>query len=255
VDFGRHVAPQRFPSEVAPRMKAMVMAALLGSSGTGAAAQAAPVVAAAPPSAEHRPAPAGDQAFGHGRQFHVRAEVSTGYQMLLRYDTSPRCNHLDPAGTEPQKFCGLPAAPALGFAVGYAPFDGFEPFALLRLGLSDQAERTNLGKLVQAAVGARLYTMADSRFKFFFSPWIGVDLTSGPADASTASGSPGRDDQRAGVSTAAFRTDVLAHLDVGPQFDISKYVGVYVAGGLTFQMLRYLGATADLALGVQLRAP
>jgi hypothetical protein len=31
--------------------------------------------------------------------------------------------------------------------------------------------------------------------------------------------------------------------------------GVFLAGGLTIQMLRYLGATADLAIGVQLRAP
>ena len=32
-------------------------------------------------------------------------------------------------------------------------------------------------------VGARLYTMSDSRFKIFFSPWLGLDSTSGPLEA------------------------------------------------------------------------
>src|SRR5205823_6302600 len=140
----------------------------------------------------------------------------------------------------------------------FAMIDFFEPFVFARFGLSNEADRTNQGKLVQLGVGARLYTMSDSRFKIFFAPFVGLDLTNGPVEAASATaprGTPARDDNSAGVSSAAYRTDLLAHLDIGPQFDISRAFGVYLAGGLTFQMLRYLGASADLTLGVQMRAP
>jgi hypothetical protein len=233
-----------------------VVVALLSAATPASAAPTASASAATGgsphPAASVAPA---EEAFGHARQFHLRADLSTGYHMLFRYDGSPRCNRFDPSKSEQQKFCGAGAPIALGLSAGYAPFAGFEPFAFTRWGLANEAENSNLGKLVQLGVGVRIYTMSDSRFKFFFSPSIGLDVTSGPADTSTFNGSPGDDDRRAGVQSDAFRTDLLAHLDIGPQFDISRNVGVYLAGGLTFQMLRYLGATADIALGVQLRAP
>ena len=86
---------------------------------------------------------------------------------------------------------------------------------------------------------------------------IGVDLTSGPVEpiGSGARGTPGLDDQSARVTNDSFRTDLLARLEIGPQYDFSRMVGAYISGGLTFQMLRYLGASADLMIGVQLRAP
>jgi hypothetical protein len=128
----------------------------------------------------------------------------------------------------------------------------------MRFGLSNEASQTNSGKLVQVGAGARLYTMADSRFKIFFAPWLGVDLTEGPvepANSSAPQGTPGKDDATANIPKEAYRTDLLVHLDIGPQYDFSKGFGVYFSGGLTFQMLRYLGASADLAIGVQMRAP
>jgi hypothetical protein len=200
-----------------------------------------------------------DDDLGHRGQFHLRAEFLTGYRMLFRYDKSPRCAPFDitKQPSDQQKFCGFGAAPAVGLAVGFSAIDFFEPFVFARLGLGSEADRTNQGKLVQVGVGARLYTMSDSRFKIFFAPIIGLDLTSGPAEpiGTGAPGSPGSDDARARVTPESYRTDIIAHLSIGPQYDISRMVGVYLSGGLTFQMLRYLGASADLALGVQLRAP
>ncbi len=179
--------------------------------------------------------------------------------MLFRYAGSPRCAPYDYAKTpsDQQKFCGFGGAPTLGFAIGYSALDFFEPFVLMRFGLANEADQTNQGKLLQAAIGMRLYTMSDSRFKIFFSPWLGLDLTSGPVEpiGSGPPGSPGDDDRSANVKPEAFRTDVLAHLDIGPQYDFSKGFGAYLSGGLTFQMLRYLGATAELSLGIQMRAP
>jgi hypothetical protein len=111
---------------------------------------------------------------------------------------------------------------------------------------------------VQVGAGARLYTMSDSRFKIFFAPFIGLDLTGGPVEAANGSAPPGSlalQEVQAGVQPGAYRTDLLAHLDIGPQYDFSRYVGAYLSGGLTFQMLRYLGATAEVTIGLQLRAP
>jgi hypothetical protein len=213
-----------------------------------------PAPAPAPPSGETP-----DADLGHRGQFNFRADFATGYRMLFRYDQSPRCAPHDytKGPADQQKFCGFGAAPAIDLAIGFSAVDFFEPYLFAKLGLANEADHSNQGKLLQVGIGARLYTMSDSRFKIFFAPAIGLDLTSGPVEpiGSGTRGSPGFDDQAAGVKNESYRTDILAQLSIGPQFDVSRYVGVYVAGGLTFQMLRYLGASADLALGVQLRAP
>jgi len=200
-----------------------------------------------------------DADLGHHGQLNFRAEFLTGYRMLYRYQPSPRCAPFDikKNSSDQQKFCGYGAAPALGLAVGFALVDFFEPFAFVRLGLANEARETNQGRLLQAGFGARLYTMANSRFKVFFAPWIGVDATAGPLETigSGPPGSPGYDDSLAKVQTGSYKTDILAHLDIGPQFDFSRAFGMYVAGGLTFQMVRYFGTSADLSIGFQARAP
>jgi hypothetical protein len=213
----------------------------------------------APPEPKAEPT---EDAFGHHNQLNLRAEFLTGYRMLFRYDKSPRCAPFDPAKrpADQQKFCGYGAAPGIGVALGFAMIDSFEPFVVARFGLADEADHSNQGKFLQVGVGARLYTMSDSRFKIFFAPFVGLDLTSGPvqpADPNAPQGSPAYDDsvRAANVPATAYRTDLLAHLDIGPQYDFSRAFGVYLSGGLTFQMLRYLGASADLTLGVQMRAP
>src|SRR4030095_2231935 len=112
----------------------------------------------------------------------------------------------------------------------------YAPFIFGRFGLADEADRTNQGKFVQVGVGMRLYTMSDSRFKIFFAPFLGLDLTKGPVEAASSTapvGSPARDDSTAGVPSTAYRTDVLAHLDIGPQYDISRAFGIYLYAGQT----------------------
>jgi hypothetical protein len=216
-------------------------------------------VASKEPPPKAKPAEAPDENLGHHGQFNVRADFLAGYRMLFRYSSSPRCAPFDYAkpSADQQKFCGFGAAPALGVAIGFSAVDFFEPFVFARFGLANEADRTNQGKLLQVGAGARLYTMSDSAFKIFFSPFLGVDMTGGPVEpiGSGARGSPGRDDSSAGVTTTSYRTDLLAHLDIGPQYDFSRMFGAYLSGGLTFQMLRYLGATAELTVGLQMRAP
>jgi hypothetical protein len=197
--------------------------------------------------------------FGHHGQLNFRAEFLTGYRMLYRYQPSPRCAPYDAkkGPNDQQKFCGYGSAPVVGMAVGFSLVDFFEPFAFIRLGLANEAVETNQGKLMQAGIGARLYTMAESHFKVFFSPWVGIDATAGPLEpiGSGTPGTPGYDDALAKVKTGSYKTDVLAHFDLGPQYDFSRGFGVYLAGGMTFQMVRYFGMSADVAIGLQARAP
>jgi len=227
----------------------------LGGVGAGAAMGSSGRQGPPPNDAGERP----DDDLGHRGQLNFRAEFLTGYRMLFRYDPSPRCAPYDlkKNPTDQQKFCGYGSAPAVGLAVGFSLVDFFEPFAFVRLGLANEAAQTNQGKLLQAGVGARLYTMASSRFKVFFSPWIGIDATAGPLEpiGRGQPGSPGYDDVLAGVKTGSYKTDVLAHFELGPQYDFARGFGVYLAGGLTFQMVRYFGTSADLAIGIQARAP
>jgi hypothetical protein len=214
----------------------------------------AAVAAAAKPAPAPKPAAPPDEDYAHGGQFDVRAEAVFGYKMLFRYDKSPRCAPYDfTPGKNPkdqQKFCGFGAAPQIGVAIGFSPIGFFEPFAFARFGLSSsETERTNMGKAVLAGAGMRLYTMSDAAFKFFFSPWIGFDFTHGPVDPNDAG------DSLLQIVPGSYKTDLLVHLDIGPQYDFSKGFGAYVSGGLTFGVLRYLGATADLSIGIQMRAP
>jgi hypothetical protein len=217
--------------------------------GAGAPGKQGPAETGAPP----------EDDVGHHGQLHLRTEILTGYHMLYRYDSSPRCAPYDAAKSpkDQQKFCGYGAAPVVGLFAGFALVDNFEPFAFVRLGLANEAEQTNQGKLLQVGIGARIYTLARDHFKVFFSPWIGVDATTGPYEAigSGTPGTPGYDDAAAGVKTGSYKTDVLAHFDLGPQYDFSRGFGVYLAGGLTMQFVRYFGMSADLGIGIQARAP
>jgi hypothetical protein len=200
-----------------------------------------------------------DADLGHRGQLNFRAEFLTGYRMLYRYGPSPRCAPFDPKKTadDQQKFCGYGSAPAVGMAIGFSLVDFFEPFVFVRLGLANEAVETNQGKLMQVGFGARLYTMPTSRFKVFFSPWLGIDTTAGPLEAigTGAPGSPGYDDALAKIKTGSYKTDVLAHFGLGPQYDFARGFGVYMSGGVTFQMVRYFGMSADVAIGIQARAP
>jgi hypothetical protein len=193
-------------------------------------------------------AQAADPSYAHGGQFNARVEGVFGFKMLFRYDKSPRCAPYEDK-KEQQKFCGFGAPPAIGVALGFAPVGFFEPYLFGRFGLGNEREQTNLGKMVLVGAGVRLYTMSDSAFKIFFAPWLGFDFTSGPVDPEDPA------ERALGLNSDSYRTDFLVGLQIGPQYDVSKWLGIYAAGGLSFDVLRYLGAVMDLSFGVQLRAP
>src|SRR3954469_20322947 len=109
-----------------------------------------------------------DESFGHGMQFGLRAGITGGYRVIFRYDKSPFCRTPDPnkSDKDQQKFCGNGAPPAVDLALSFAVFDFAEPYFWARFGLSGEAS-TNTKALTALGVGARIYTMSDSKLKIF----------------------------------------------------------------------------------------
>ncbi|HEY6081324.1 MAG TPA: hypothetical protein VIW29_21060, partial [Polyangiaceae bacterium] len=212
------------------------------------------------PSAEPAPAGAEEQAagaaeeeiFAHGMQFGLRVGIVAGYRMVFRYDESPFCRQPDPekADKDEQKLCGHWAPPALDLAVSFAPLDFIEPYVWARFGLSGE-EQTNTKPLLAFGAGARIYTSNDSKFKVFVEPAVGAEVEAGEGSEDWQF-----TDEATGVRTSPeYKTDLLFHLAVGPQYDFARYVGMYVHGGLTTGVLRYIHTELELSLGVQVRVP
>lgn len=203
------------------------------------------------PDADKGGAEHADESFGHGMQFGLRAGVVGGYRMVFRYDKSPFCRQPDlgKADKDQQKFCGHVAPFAVDVALSFAIVDFAEPYAWARFGLGGEAE-TNTEALMAFGVGARIYTMSDSKFKIFVEPGLGMEIESGA----------GNDDWdfNRGTSQAVapdYKTDFLFHLAVGPQYDFARAFGAYVAAGLTTGVIRYIHTELEVGIGVQLRVP
>jgi hypothetical protein len=104
------------------------------------------------------------------------------------------------------------------------------------LGLGKE-EETNTEPVVILGAGARIYTMSDSAFKIYVEPAVGLEL------------------EKSTFNDEGFGTDFIFHLAAGPQFDLAKNFGLFVDGGLTVGILRYLHSSLELKAGVQGRFP
>jgi len=173
-----------------------------------------------------------DDAFGHGGQIGARIGLLGGYRMVLRYDDSQFCTEYDPdkSPSDQQKFCGHAAPFALSTALSYGIADWLEPFAWGRFGLASEGE-TDTEPVVMFGVGVRVYTMSDAPFKIFIEPAIGLEVEDG--------------------LYASYDTDVALHLAAGPTFDLNKYFGIYLTGGITTTVVRYLASSLEFDLGIQ----
>lgn len=179
--------------------------------------------------------------YGHGGQFGLRAGLVGGYNMIFRYDQSAFCAPPD-AGKDPQKVCGHAAPVAFDLAASYGVLDFVEPYAFLRLGLRGETQ-THTSPVKVLGAGARIYTMSDSAFKIFIDPALAWELEGGTKDAAAYN------------PKAVYKKDLLIHLAAGPQFDFSRYAGVFVDAGLTTGILRAIHTELEFQLGVQARLP
>lgn len=218
------------------------LAALTHGALAFAAEPEAPASPAEQPSSASLP-----DSFGHAKQPGLRVGLVGGYRMIFRYDKSPFCRAKEPGkgDKDQQKFCGNAAPLALDLGVSFGVLDFVEPYAWARFGLGGESS-TNTNSLMAFGAGARLYTMSDSRFKIFVEPAIGVEVEGGAGDPAWRFGDG---------STPDYQTDFLFHLGVGPQYDFSRWLGLYAHAGLTTGVLRYIHTELELSVGLQARLP
>jgi hypothetical protein len=194
--------------------------------------------------------PAEPPAYGHGRQFGLRAGLVGGYGMVFRYDNSPYCHEPDfvkhPLPKDQQKFCGFGAPLAAEVAISFAPLDAIEPFLFGRFGLAHE-DATDTNKLLVFGLGLRVYTMSDSAFKIFIEPAIATELEGGGDNPLWQTPGPNYNPQ--------YKKDVVFHLAAGPQLDVYKNLGIFLDAGLTTGILRSIHSTLELQGGMQFRAP
>lgn len=182
--------------------------------------------------------------YSHAMQFGLRAGLVGGYNMIFRYDQSPLCTPYasDKDAKDQQKVCGHAAPLALDIAASFAPLDFVEPYVFLRLGLTRETQ-TDTQPLKAFGVGARIYTVSDSAFKVFVEPALAYEFEKGGNSPAFQQTHPD------------YKSDLLLHLAVGPQFDFAKYVGAFIDGGLTTGILRDIHTELELQLGLQARFP
>jgi hypothetical protein len=210
------------------------------------AEEAKPSSAEAEDSADQGPKQYADEKFGHRFQFGLRTGIVGGYRMIFRYDKSPFCH--TPKGIadkDEQKFCGNVAPMALDVAASFAVVDFAEPYLWARFGLGGEAS-TNTQALKAFGVGARIYTMSDSKLKVFVEPAVGLEVEGGAGNPQWAFDNG---------ATPEYKKDVLFHLAVGPQYDFARAFGAYFNAGMTTGVLRYIHTELELSLGVQVRVP
>jgi hypothetical protein len=182
-----------------------------------------------------------DRSFPHAGQFSLRVGIVGAYRIVSRFDTSPYCENPVPADVQQRKkFCGFGAPPAIDLALGYAPFNSLEAFAWGRFGVKAESQ-TNTLPLVALGVGARLYTLNDSAFKFFIQPAVGWELEKGEGNANWRG--------------TEYKQDLLMQLLAGPQFDFTSGIGAYAAVGITAGIFRAIQTWMEFDLGVQARFP
>lgn len=187
-----------------------------------------------------------DRDYGHFMQFGLRGGIVGGIRMVFRYDNSPRCKDPNQDPGEPMKFCGFTEPLAADLALSFAPIDALEPFIWGRFGFSGAAP-TNTTAVVILGIGTRLYTMSDSMLKVFIEPAIGNSLEGWAGNQQYL--------QDVNGFKPEYKKDLIVHLGVGLQVDVSPSVGIYANAGLTTGFLESLSSLLELNGGVQVRAP
>jgi hypothetical protein len=195
----------------------------------------------------------------HRGQWSLRAGFVQGYEFHHRYERSPFCRYSDffPTRTTdpnappyfPPDDCWVAPPPELELAIAYALTAGFEPYVFTRLGLwSEEATFTGAGKMLGA--GARIYAVSEPQLKLFIEPAFGVAFEDHTLDPRFFSTFP-----PALLTPDSYKTDLVFHLGVGPQYDLTRHFGVFANAGVDVGVIRALTVLVSVHYGVQARFP
>jgi hypothetical protein len=186
----------------------------------------------------------GEKKTGHGFQFGLRAGFAFGYKMIFRYPESPFCRSYDPGKTvgDQQKVCGFMPPPGIEVALSFALTDGLEPYVFGRFGFAKESETDTKPQQLYGA-GIRIYTMSDGPLKVYIEPGVAFAAEGGAGNPTYALNKP------------EYKTDLIFHAAAGPQYDFSKFVGIFLNAGLDVGVLRSINATLLANIGAQVRLP
>ena len=184
----------------------------------------AAVVPEPEPAAEVPP----EESMSHEQQVGLRLGAGAPFIFAVKYGDGPFC---DDEGNE---FCRRFGAALLDLEVSYGLSDTVELSLLARFGLTDD-EAADANPLA-FGIGARAYTSAHAMFKAFLGGRVMLDATSSDAPEWKS-------------------VDVGARGELGLQFDVVRYVGLYAQIGASIMILRALSFAFDATAGVQARFP
>jgi hypothetical protein len=192
----------------------------------------------------------------HRGQWSLRAGLFQGYEFHHRYEGSPFCKQSDfsprTRGTDPSPYfaptdCWVAPPPELEVAIGYALTGGFEPYVFTRLGLwAESATYTAAGRMLGA--GARIYAVSESQLKLFVEPAFGVAFEGHALDPVVYSATSFH-----AVTPDSYKTDLVFHAGVGPQYDLSRHFGVFANASVDVGIIRALTVLVSIHYGVQAR--
>jgi hypothetical protein len=182
------------------------------------------------PAAEERP----EESMSHEQQVGLRLGAGVPFIFAVKYGDGPVCgDDLSDDGT-PAEFCRHFGAALLDLEIAYGLSDTVELSVLARFGLTDD-EAADSNPLA-FGIGARAYTSAHAMFKAFLGGRVMLDATSSDTPEWSS-------------------VDVGARGELGLQFDVVRYVGLYAQIGASIMILRALSFAFDATGGVQARFP
>ncbi len=179
------------------------------------------------PKEETRDAP--KKGLSHKYQVGVGVRAGTGYRVIAPYHEEFCGDKKDDGGNK--SVCGSRQKVWLELSPSFGVSSSLELLVDVRLYLEEDFTKT---KAFWLAPGIKYYTDPDSIFKFFASGQLVFE------NQDMGTGGPKSFDF--GIRSA-----------LGIQFDVIRYVGLFVQGGVTIAFLRWLTFTVDVGGGVQVR--
>lgn len=164
----------------------------------------------------------------HKYQFGASVRGGTGFRMIVPYGDK-FCGK--GAVTDPDSVCTARYPGFLEISPSFGVSNSIELFVDLRL-LMENPDFTG-AKGFFVSPGFKFYSDPESLFKLFMTAQLVFESQS----------------QAANVQSFDFGARGV----IGAQFDVLRYVGIYIQGGLVAGFTRWLSLTVDAAGGVQLR--
>ena len=181
------------------------------------------------PADQHAPG-TDDRTMSHQLQVGVRVGFGFSYLFAIKYGDGAACS----TSPDEETFCRHLVGGLIDVELGFGITEGLELSFDGRFGLADDPNAHHVP--VQLGLGIRGYIPATDPFKLYIGARLTLDLTE--------SNDPAWKD-----------VDVGARAEFGLQYDILRYLGVYIQLGVNIQILRAFAFPLDFTGGVQARFP